>query len=155
ERGAVRDLLPELVGARPQRRVREPFQLLLQRVDLRHPRHEGLDPPLVRRAKQLAGNGADHAGNPLVLCCRAATRNAPSGNPTAVRPVDVYLGEAPRTTSGSGRKCGTFLTSSTRNISARRADRRVCREIGGGRTLVNQTLTCSIPLTFSSKSASK
>jgi hypothetical protein len=45
---SVRDLLPERVGARPQRVVGELLELTLQRVDLRHPRQIALDPPLVR-----------------------------------------------------------------------------------------------------------
>jgi hypothetical protein len=48
ERGAAGDLLLERRGARPQRIVRQPFELALQRVDLRHPRQIALDPPLVR-----------------------------------------------------------------------------------------------------------
>src|SRR5262249_3730871 len=68
-----RHLLPELVRARPQRLVREAFELLLQRVDRRNPRKISLDPPLVRRTKQFAGNDADHAvspSRPIVLRCR-------------------------------------------------------------------------------------
>ena len=64
ERGAVGDLLLEIVGARPQRLVGERFQLLLQRVDLGHPRLIAANPPFIGGAKQLAGNGADHRRAP-------------------------------------------------------------------------------------------
>jgi len=46
--------------ARPQRLVRQFFEAPFERVDLAHPRHVGLDPPLVRRAKQLADKRDGH-----------------------------------------------------------------------------------------------
>ncbi len=61
----VRELLLELGGARPQRVVGELFQLLFQRVDLRHARLIGLDPALVGRAENLAGERANHLGIPF------------------------------------------------------------------------------------------
>jgi hypothetical protein len=64
ERGAVGDLLLECDRARSQLVVRELFKALLERVDLVHARLIALDAPLVRRAKELAGDRADHAEDP-------------------------------------------------------------------------------------------
>ena len=62
ERDAFRDLLLELVGPGFQRIVRKAFQFLFERVDLADPGQIAADTPLIGGSKQLAGNGADHAG---------------------------------------------------------------------------------------------
>src|SRR5262249_10854062 len=64
EARSPRHLLLERVRARPQRLIREPLERLLKWLDPRNRGKVGLDPPLVRRAKQLAGNDADHAVSP-------------------------------------------------------------------------------------------
>ena len=64
ERSAVGHLLLENFRARPQLLVGKRLEILLERIDLRHARKIALDSALVRRAKQLAGDGGDHAINP-------------------------------------------------------------------------------------------
>ncbi len=65
ERLAVLELLLELGGAGPQRLVGELLQLFFQRIDLRNARLIGLDPALVGRAENLAGERANHLGIPF------------------------------------------------------------------------------------------
>src|SRR5204862_7437104 len=65
ERGAISDLLFESFGARAQRLVGELCELAFERVDLIHARLIALDAPLVCRAKEFAGNRADHAEDPF------------------------------------------------------------------------------------------
>src|SRR5262249_50932286 len=61
ERGAMGDLLLELLGTRLQRVVGKRFQLCLEGIDLANPGQMAADASLVGGSEQLAGNGADHA----------------------------------------------------------------------------------------------
>ncbi len=76
---ALRQFLPELHGPGPQRLVGELFKLRFQRVDLGHARLVGLDPALVGRAENLAGERANHAGIPF----RTLNASLPSRPETA------------------------------------------------------------------------
>src|SRR6185436_14645904 len=71
ERSTVGNLLLECFGPRPQLVVGQGLDLLLERVDLRDPRHVALDAPLVRGTEQLASNGANHEAGPLIPAERA------------------------------------------------------------------------------------
>ena len=67
ERRAGRDLLAEFVGAGAQRLVGERRELGLQRIDLVDAGLIGAHAPVVGRAENLAGEGADHRGAFLVV----------------------------------------------------------------------------------------
>ena len=170
ERGAVGDLLLERLGARPQRLVGEPLELLLQRVDLRHARQIALDPPLVGRAKQLAGNGADHAVNPSWSCQVPLPHSIKSDGEDATR-TDCRSERA--FIGGRGmRKCRTFERRSCKRRRLRAVD--ACPRRTGPHLAQNAAVPrpdrpglprdrrgsdpcqlAMILLTFSSKSASK
>ena len=78
EGGAVGDLFPEFFGARAQRFVGEPLQLLFQRIDGVDPRPIGADAPLIGGTEQLAGNCADHRDSSfqMRIAPRACTASA-------------------------------------------------------------------------------
>src|SRR5262249_22716622 len=102
ETGPVRDLLLERLGARPQRIVRELFQVLLQRIDRRDPRHVALDAALVRRAEQLAGNRADHAVSPCGPdTCRCRTLPNPMGRNRGGKTYSPRAGSAARSATAA------------------------------------------------------
>jgi len=63
ERGAVGDLLLELVGAGPQLLVREARDLVLERIDGVDARLITTYAPLMRGAGQLTGDGTKHVGS--------------------------------------------------------------------------------------------
>ncbi len=132
-------LLPELVRARPQRLVRERLELLLQRVDRCHPWKVRLDPPLVRRTKQLAGNDANHAvspSRPIAELCR--TLPNPMGRNAAAE-ANFCRDHTCAITHGRGtRKMPHFSNIFHAAAAACGRVGRVCGEIGGGHTLVNR-----------------
>ena len=72
---AVGEFLAEGVGARAQLVVGETLQLFFQGVDGVDPRPEGANAPFIRRTKNLAGDGAEHAGVPF--SSTAALRSVP------------------------------------------------------------------------------
>ena len=135
---ALRDLLLERLRARPQRLVRQTRQFLLQRVDLRNARQISLDPTLVRRTKQLAGNNADHAVSPSRLRCLGRTLANPKGR-NATEGTD--FGAATCAGSSEAAECGkcrTFRAFFMQTTAACGRIGRVCGEIGGGYILVNR-----------------
>ena len=60
ERGAVRDLFLEFLGASAQFVVAELLDFGLERVDLLDPRIIAAHTPIVGRAEDFTGEGADH-----------------------------------------------------------------------------------------------
>ena len=96
------------------------LKVALQRVDRRNPRKIGLDPPLVRRTEQLAGNSADHAvspSRPRRCCCRTLPnptgRNATAGD--GFRRNSACLQASMAVECG---KCRTFRSSFMQTAAA-------------------------------------
>ena len=135
---ALRDLLLERLRARPQRLVRQTRQFLLQRVDLRNARQISLDPPLVRRTKQLAGNHADHAVSPSHLRCLARTLPNPREEERHGRNRSCAATCAGPSKAAECGKCRTFRALFMQTTAACGRMGRVCGEIGGGHILVNR-----------------
>ncbi len=101
ELGAVGDLLLEVLGAGLEGLVGERRDLLLQGVDLIDPRLIAANPPVIGRAEQLAGNGADHTGAPTL-----------DWSPFITPPRPDLASGAP--------ECGSFRAKSTRNAQVKR-----------------------------------
>src|SRR5262249_50898296 len=136
---SLRHLLLERVRARPQRLIREPLELLLQRIDRCDPRKVRLDSPLVRRTKQLAGNDADHAVSPSrPVGWRWRTLPNPTGRNATAEAIFVATMPARSLMAVECGKCRTFRTSIMQTAAACGRVGRVCGEIGGGHTLVNR-----------------
>src|SRR5262249_50896728 len=82
ERGAVGDLLLEVLGTRPQRLVGQLFELGFERVDLGDARLVALDAALVGGAEYLAGERADHQN---IILSGGRDTNLPDFDDTGTR----------------------------------------------------------------------